>query len=142
MPDSVSLHPTRAEIDKAMREMADELDLEVSMALLASLEAVFMTDFLDRVRRRLKDPATRDLRALQLKSGRRQLSEILNVWRRHTGHPRFIGDLRQFFGRRGFRHWLAHGRYFTLARQPKPDEVWEVGRRVLGALPGFPALVP
>lgn len=142
IPDSVVVHPTQRESDGVMSEMRDELDREVTMALLASFEALFRTDFLDRVRGRLKDPASRDLRALHRGKGDRpDMDSILDVWKSHSSRPQRISRLKQYFDRR---HWLAHGRYYVhkSGRQPSPQDVREVGRQVLEDLPNFPRLRP
>lgn len=93
----------------------EEIDLASSLTILAAIEAAFRIDYLERNRRtrRGKDEISRALRKLY-KSKREKASleeEIFGAWIKHSAGPKaVISDLRGAFK---FRHWLAHGRYWT-----------------------------
>jgi hypothetical protein len=96
-------------------ELADRLDeaaLTSSLTVLASLEAAFRIDYLQRCYRREKDPLSRAFRNVyKTKQQHASLEdEIFEVWADNSSGTRsIIGDLRAVFK---FRHWLAHGRYW------------------------------
>lgn len=103
----------------ALREVTDELvdrleeaDLSSSLTVLASIEAAFRIDYLQRCYRRDKDPISRAFRSIY-KTKRQHASledEIFEAWADNSyGTRSIIGDLRAVFK---FRHWLAHGRYW------------------------------
>jgi len=102
-----------AEVTKELRERLDEADLTSSLAVLASLEAAFRIDYLQRCYRRGRDQVSRAFRNLY-RSKRERASledEIFAAWADNSSVPRsIISELRGAFR---FRHWLAHGRFWT-----------------------------
>jgi len=134
---------TQEEIDSAITKMSLELDQEVVLLLTASFEAEFQADFHDRVSRKRKDRVSREFRRiLGDQRGRRQgakrvaFKQILEVWGKHEGHVRAIGNLKQLIQ---FRHWLAHGRYWVQKsglRNSDPFDAWQRGKAVLHMLLG------
>ncbi len=133
---------TLGEFDERLRAMRSELDREVSMALLASCEALLRVDFWERVDRRRKEP--RDVRArfkaLADRDGERVgLEDILDVWKEHVGSPARFDAFQEYLR---VRHWLAHGRYWTLktARKAAPQDVLVAVRALFEVLPNFPKL--
>jgi hypothetical protein len=77
------------------------------------VEAAFRIDYLQRCYRRGKDPVSRAFRNIyKVKQKRASLEdEIFTAWVKNSSGTRsIIGDLRGAFK---FRHWLAHGRYWT-----------------------------
>ena len=108
---------TQDEIDAAIAEMRLELNQEIVLLLVASFEAEFQADFHNRVTLKRKDRVSRDCRRIlgdqrgrQKDAKRIAFEEILDVWAKHEGHVRAIGNLKQLIR---FRHWLAHGRYWV-----------------------------
>ncbi len=102
-----------AKVADELRERLDEADLTSSLTVLASVEAAFRIDYLQRCYRRGKDPVSRAFRNLyKAKQKRASLEEeIFTAWVENSSGTRsIIGDLRGAFK---FRHWLAHGRYWT-----------------------------
>ena len=101
------------EVNDELGERLVETDLTSSLAALASVEAAFRIDYLQRCYRRGKDPVSRAFRNIY-KAKQQQASledEIFEVWVDNSSVPRsIIGELR---GALRFRHWLAHGRYWT-----------------------------
>ncbi len=107
-----------------------------AMMVLASIEAAFRVDYLRRCYARHRDRLSRELRSLyQDKGPRVSLSEdLLEVWKEHDAMTaRLISDIRSAFG---YRHWLAHGRYYVakLGRQHDFSSVYNLAREVEEAL--------
>lgn len=130
---------TPIEYEAALSDMRNELDSQVTLALVASLEASFRTDFEQRSRKRLKDNASRDFRKLARKYGARvRFEDMLDVWKRYTGSSQAFGSLAQLLS---YRDWLAHGRYWVhkTGRDFDPFEAWQVGQTIKALLPSeFP----
>lgn len=92
----------------------EETDIRSSLALLTLIEAAFQLDYQYRCRKRLKDDLSRAFRILYKEKPDyvRLEQDIFDAWGKHaTGVHLLIGDLRGAFK---FRHWIAHGRYWTL----------------------------
>lgn len=112
------------------------------MALLASCEALLRVDFWERVDRVKKEPRPVRVRFKRLAdehAERVPLESILDVWRDHVGRPDRFAAFQEYLR---VRHWLAHGRYWSLktARRPEPPDVFYVIRNLLAMLPGFPTV--
>lgn len=101
------------EITNVLELRLAESDVRSALTVMTSLEAYFRTDFSVRCHRRLKDDLSLYFRELErTASGSRvRLDDILEGWKRHSNMPsKHIGQLRGAFE---FRHWLAHGRYWS-----------------------------
>jgi hypothetical protein len=100
-------------LDVGLADYIQETDLRSSLDLLTKIEAAFQMDYQFRCRKRLKDDLSRAFRELY-KRDQRYVSlekDILDAWSSHaSGAHQLIGELRSAFK---FRHWLAHGRYWT-----------------------------
>lgn len=115
---SAALNPkfigyTYRELSDELAERLEEEGRMLAMSVLAAIEAAFRIDYLGRVYEKKKDPLSREFRRIYgIKGSRAGLEEeILEGWRTKTGVPsRLISDLRSAFR---FRHWLAHGRYWS-----------------------------
>jgi hypothetical protein len=136
---------TTDEIDEAFRKLASELDIQINLLLIASCEASLRIDFVDRLRRRKRDNASRRFKMLDQERKARakkgvRLEEILNVWAKEptARRARELGSLLLY------RHWIAHGRYWVEKKSglndPDPNEVWNIILQFLNSLPGFAAL--
>lgn len=104
---------SRQELKLELQKRLDELELTSALALLASFEATLRIDYLRRCYEKRKDPLSLEMRNLyKLRGARAGLEEgILVAWRRSMpGSKRLIDDLAAAYK---FRHWLAHGRYWT-----------------------------
>jgi hypothetical protein len=91
-----------------------ELDLTHSLVLLAAIEALFRVDFERRCSLRLKDDLSRTFRDWKRSRGNRIRFEedLLEAWKKQGGlSSNLVSDIR---GAMKLRHWLAHGRYWTL----------------------------
>ncbi len=107
-------------VGRSADEIASELqlrlvesDIRSALAVLSSLEAYFRIDFDLRCRRRLKDDLSVYFREIErTRRDRVRLDEdILEGWKRHTDAPAIL--ISQLRGAFKFRHWLAHGRYWS-----------------------------
>jgi hypothetical protein len=109
---------TLSEMDDVKKKRLEELEYQSCLALLAAIEALFRVDYNNRVAYRFRDAVSRDFRALDKKVRRRKAprpwfsAELLAVWKKHlTGNARqCIIQVENAFN---YRHWLAHGRYWT-----------------------------
>ena len=125
-------HWTKAEVRFERDKMLYEADAASAMMMLASIEATFRVDYLLRCYERRKDLLSRELRDLHQTKGQWASfsDDLLEVWRSHGTMPsRLIGDIRGAFG---YRHWLAHGRYYDvkLGRQYDFDFVYDLAQEV------------
>ena len=121
-----------------------ELDNQVTLALVAAFEAILRVDAMQRVLLRLKDPTSQRFKAVAKRCAaknqpfdRVDLSAVLKIWRDsvHGGERDF-----ELFGKlMSFRHWLAHGRYWTLKIGPPPDPATarNIAEAVFARLPKF-----
>ncbi len=126
------------EINREMNERLAELEMETALSIFAAVDAAFKIDYLQRCYRKEKDAMSRAFRDLHKKMGVRVSldKEIFKIWKKHsTGSTSLIENLRKAFK---FRHWLAHGRYWSL-RFPKYDylAVYSLAESVMNSLPLF-----
>jgi hypothetical protein len=103
-------------VEETQREQnlrLDELDKSSVFSLLAALEASFKVDFYLRCYGRERDDLSRSLRAVFKEKGDRiSLEEdIIETWKNHF--PAAKTHLSELKGAFRYRHWLAHGRYWT-----------------------------
>jgi hypothetical protein len=126
--------------EEAARQLTarlNESDVRSAFAALTSLEATFRIDFDARCRKRLKDELSVYFRSVA-KTRRNTVrldEDILEGWQRHTSaSAALISDLRGAFK---FRHWIAHGRYWTpkLGRRYDFDYVRLMVDAITGGFP-------
>lgn len=114
-----------------------ETDLRSSFAILSSIEAAFRQDYEFRCSKRLKDPLSREFRTIyKLKQSHVNLDQdLFDAWNKHTSEThQLIEELRGAFR---FRHWLAHGRYWTpkLGRKYDFNFLYLLAKTVFEKLP-------
>ena len=121
------------------REMASVLEehaRSTSMSILAALEAAFRMDFLLRCYKRRRDPLSRAFREVHLEKGQRvSLMDIFSLWQLHSNvSPSVIATLERVFK---YRHWLAHGRYWTpkIGREYDYDDIYTLAESIYDAFP-------
>jgi hypothetical protein len=130
---------TNAEVKNQLNERLDEADLTSSLTVLASVEAAFRIDYLQRCYRRGKDPLSRVFRKIY-KAKKQYASleeEIFEAWAENSsGTGPIIGELRGAFN---FRHWLAHGRYWTpkLGRRYNYNDLFALAKLTLISFPFY-----
>jgi len=129
------------EISDELGDRMTELDRNSAMSLLAAIEAVFRVDYLQRCYQKKKDAVSRQFREIyKAKEIHASLEDdIFEVWKNNsTGSTKLIGDLRGAFK---FRHWMAHGRYWTPKLGQKYDYL-SLYTLALQALSSFQLLAP
>ncbi|MDP3207630.1 MAG: hypothetical protein Q8M65_00645 [Rhodoglobus sp.] len=134
------------EVSVALAEMRTELDLEVSLALMAGAEALLRVDYRNGVRQKLRTPsaARRRFKSLWSESEERApLEAILAIWKDEVGHPDRFAAFGEYLQ---LRHWLAHGRHWGLkmdlyksSRRAEPQDVLQVLDDLFSTLPDFRA---
>lgn len=105
---------TSAEIKTQLAQRINELELQASLTLFTSLEALFQIDFHNRVEKRAKDELSKTFRDRKQQTSARISfeSDILNVWEEiYPQTRRYFQPIRAALK---YRHWLAHGRYWLL----------------------------
>lgn len=128
---------TAEEVEAEMGEVLDENERNSTMNILAALEAAFRIDFIQRSQVRKRDELSRTLRRLYMEEGARASLEdgILRGWKQENPDLRsIVSDLIAAFK---YRHWLAHGRYWTpkLGRRYDYQEVYALADLIFNAFP-------
>jgi hypothetical protein len=128
-----------SEVRDELGERLGEADLTSSLTVLASIEAAFRIDYLKRCYRKGKDPVSRAFRDIY-KEKQQHASledEIFEAWIDNSSGARsIIGELRGAFR---FRHWLAHGRYWTpkFGRRYDFDDIFALADLTLRSFPFY-----
>ena len=110
---------TTSEVEKKLSDRLNETDLRSSLAILSRIEAAFRIDYRERCKQKKSDDISIAFRALNRKRGNKVRFEddILQMWgEKYPATKQLVSELRGAFK---FRHWLAHGMYWTpkLARK-------------------------
>ena len=104
-------HYQRREFDLALELLRAELDQQVVLMLVASIEAVVRDDYAARLPDPTKTAVHERFRILDKRhADKLSFEEILDVWKEEAQIPGEVGMLKQIYV---YRHWLAHGRRFT-----------------------------
>lgn len=132
----VERYPGRS-INDVFRQRLDEHDRSCAFILLATIEAAFRIDYVLRVQTKGKDELSRAFRELHKDKGARVRleEEILDGWREYTSvSSRVVSDLK---GALRYRHWIAHGRYWTpkLGRRYDYQGLYVLGQEVFTSFP-------
>jgi len=125
------------ELAEELAQVSEENERMIAMNLLSSIEAAFRIDYLQRSYARKRDPLSQAFVLLHQEKGSRASleDEILDAWKIHSNIPnKIISDLRSAFK---YRHWLAHGRYWTpkLGRKYDYFSVYTLGQIVFNNIP-------
>ena len=128
---------TPDEVEQEMLDVLDENERNSSMNILAALEAAFRIDFIQRGQVRMRDELSRIFRRVYMEKGARVSLEddILASWREWNPDLRSI--VSELISAYKYRHWLAHGRYWTpkLGRRYDYPEVYELADLTFTAFP-------
>lgn len=101
------------------RELKDELaqrlaenEKSTTLMILSSLEAAFRVDYLQRCKQKKKDDLSQALwKIYQQQEDHAKLDDIFEAWKESDLTLKtLIGNVKGAFN---YRHWLAHGRYWT-----------------------------
>ena len=128
---------TKSEIECELDVITEENEHLVALNLLASVEAAFRVDYLQRCYRRKKDPLSLALRTIHDAKGNYASLEddIFTAWKENTSSPNsIVSDLKGAFK---YRHWLAHGRYWEPKLGKKYDyfSVFTLAQQVFNSFP-------
>ena len=127
---------TPLEIELEMYSVLAEHARSTSMSILAALEATFRMDFLQRCYKRRKDTLSRSFRELHRQRGQYvPLKDIFSQWQSYPNVSRsIISDLERAFK---YRHWLAHGRYWTpkIGREYDYDHIYALAESIYNSFP-------
>ena len=114
-----------------------ELENTTIFMMLSSIEASFRIDYLKRVYKKSKDPLSREFRSIYRKKESKASLErdILALWK--IQHPEYKVLISELIGAFKFRHWLAHGRYWTpkIGRKYDYAYVYELSSQIYRLLP-------
>lgn len=128
-----------AKVDEVRDRSLAELNLTSSLSILSSVEAAIRLDYLRRVYGRWRDPLSRSMKALhQEKENRARLEdELIGLWREQTGVSSLL--LGELIGAFKYRHWLAHGRYWTpkLGRRYDYETVYGIAQEFIEAMDNY-----
>ena len=104
---------TREEVESELELTLAESERNSAMSILAALEATFRIDYLQRNYRRKRDVLSKELRDVYKTKGEYASleDEVLPAWRRCK--PKYAEEISNLVGAFKYRHWLAHGRYWT-----------------------------
>ncbi len=104
---------TIEEIENEKIKILDELEKNCVFMVLASLEASFRIDYLQRCLYKYKDPISKKFRSLYKKYEERVSleDEILKTWKDYNERE-IKNTLCKLIEAFKYRHWLAHGRYW------------------------------
>jgi hypothetical protein len=126
-----------AELKNELQSRLAEVDRTSTLSVLSALEAAFRIDYLQRCYAKKKDRVSRAFRIVYKHKGPRPAlgEDILAVWQRESTTPvRLISALMGAFN---YRHWLAHGRYWTprLGRKYDYESTYALAQTVLSSFP-------
>jgi len=128
---------TPKELELYFDEKLKELEYQISLVILSSVEAKFRMDYLQRVYKRNKDDLTREFRDIyNIRQNRASLEdEILEIWKKY--YPEYKTVVSAYKSALKFRHWLAHGRYWVpkLGRKYDLETVYQIAEKVYVNIP-------
>ena len=104
---------TKEEINEELEIQLSEVEKDACLTILACVEAKFRIDYIIRCEKRYKDEISRKFREIFIEYEYRVSLEesILNEWKNLPQiSSSIISDIKGAFK---YRHWLAHGRYWT-----------------------------
>lgn len=106
------------EIDRELKARKEFLDRMCSFELLAAIEAHLRIDYLVRGQDKLKDDFSKKIREIYSKKENKAslVNDILLVWKQEK--PEHKARLDNLGKALDYRHWLAHGRYWTPKKHP------------------------
>lgn len=130
-----------AKVDEVRDRSLAELSFTSSLSVLSSVEAAIRLDYLRRVYDRLRDPLSKSMKDLHKdKANKARLEDdLLVLWREKTDISVVL--LGELVGAFKYRHWLAHGRYWTpkLGRRYDYETVYGIAQEFIDAMDGYNA---
>jgi len=128
---------TPSEIKEEFEYHLSEIEKDACLNLLASIEAIFRLDYAIRCEEKDKAEISRKFRSLfaEHQYSIPLESVIFEEWKTVSGINRVIISLLKDAFK--YRHWLAHGRYWTLKTGKKEYDFYEL-YNLARALDAFP----
>lgn len=125
-----------SEVSSILAARLDENDMRSALVLMARIEAAFRIDYKERGRQKLPDSVSTAFRKIhKIRGDRARLDEdIWETWREFSGAPerQLISALRGAFR---FRHWLAHGRHWSVGQKHDFQDLYILAAAVLANFP-------
>jgi len=117
---------TKEEMNQERRKKLREIEINTIFMLLSSIEAWIRVDYEFRVRKKQKDDLSRELRRVDKnidKTYKISIEKLCDIYKQYiTGN--IFSQLKSAFK---LRHWIAHGRYWTLKiKKYDFDEVYQL----------------
>ena len=123
---------TTDELNDYFNDSEEELEHLVCFDLISATEAVLRSDFYTKVYNRDKSNIGRKFRDLEKTKGNKISLEvdIIDNWKEIVASR--ITDFSDFLGLINYRHWLAHGRYWTpkLGQQYTPFITYNIAKNI------------
>ena len=122
---------TKDEINQKKKQTLKEIETNTIFMLLSSIEAWIRVDYEYRVRKRLKDNLSKELRNIDKtidKNYKISIEKLCDIYKEYTTSNLF-SELKSAFK---LRHWIAHGRYWILKIGKKYDfdEIYKLAENV------------
>ena len=119
-------------VEEYFLDSEKELDYLVSFDIISSTEALLRIDFLRKVYNKDKSDLGRAFRQIyKQKANWISLEEdIIETWKKiESSKKKYLSD---FLGLLNYRHWIAHGRYWTpkLGMQYNVDVSYEISDKI------------
>lgn len=131
-----------SEIEIELADRLNETDVRSAFAILVRIEAAFRIDYLHRCQERKRDSISRAFRSIHKIQGPnvRLEQDILGTWRKEQPSTSLL--VGEIVGAFKFRHWLAHGRYWTpkLGRKYDYQDLYVLADSVSANFPLYSAL--
>lgn len=125
---------TKNELSDYFKNSLDELEHLVALDIIAATEGTLKADFFSRVMEKDKHPLGREFRIIyKKKKNKVSLEEdIIEGWKKYV--PESKSDFGDFLGLLYYRHWLAHGRYWTFkkGRRYSAFETYGIAEKIIG----------
>lgn len=127
---------TGERIEDARIRALEELDRVSALSVLSAIEASVRVDYLGRVYNRGRDPLSKTMKDLhkEKQNKARLEADLLGLWRTQTQTSKVLLD--ELIKAFKYRHWLAHGRYWTpkLGRAHDYQSVYGVAQEFMEAM--------
>jgi hypothetical protein len=123
---------TTDELNAYFESSEEELEHLVCFDLISATEAVLRSDFFTKVYNKDKSDIGRIFRDIEKQKGKKVSLEddIIENWKETVTARKT--DFSNFLGLLNYRHWLAHGRYWTpkLGQQYAPAITYDISENI------------
>lgn len=120
------------ELNDYFKDSEEELEHLVCFDLISATEAVLRSDFYTKIYNKDKSDIGRTFRRLEKDKGNKISleSDIIDNWKEIVAIRKT--DFSNFLGLLNYRHWLAHGRYWTpkLGQEYTPSITYNIAESI------------